>query len=345
MLEKELDLLLQKRSYQRLALNTPAIRVYARPVEGRCYAVVYYPEDAAKTITSQSQEHIVRNVRQYFYDSGYVGLEVLSLVETEEPARIKTAFGTYENVWFLDGRAGRLVLYEGQEDFDGLRAGLEDILCMPQENMRGEKGKYFAVSPCNTLLVAANILIFLLCEIFGSTLDTGFLLAHGALNYQMVVGAGEYYRLFTYMFLHGGIQHLFNNMLILWFLGDNLERQMGHVKYLILYFVSGILAGLASMSYNESIGRFVICVGASGAIFGVSGALAYIVLVNRGHVENLTVRQMLLFIALSLYGGFSSQGVDNVAHVGGLVAGVCLALLLYRKKRAGSEPTAEKRLD
>ena len=69
-----------------------------------------------------------------------MGLEVLSLVETGEPARIKTAFGTYENVWFLDGRAGRLVLYEGQEDFDGLCAGLEDILYVPIEFMRGEIG-------------------------------------------------------------------------------------------------------------------------------------------------------------------------------------------------------------
>ncbi|MDE7325843.1 MAG: rhomboid family intramembrane serine protease [Lachnospiraceae bacterium] len=237
-------------------------------------------------------------------------------------------------------------MYEGQEDFDSLRSGLEDILYQPFSNKREPAdGQHFTISPCNTLLVTANILIFFLCEIFGSTLDTEFLLEHGALNYQRVVVFKEYYRLFSYMFLHGGIQHLFNNMLILWFLGDNLEKQMGHVKYLFLYFASGILAGFASMSYNGSIGRFVVCVGASGAIFGVSGALAYIVLVNRGHVENLKVRQMLLFIALSLYGGFSSQGVDNVAHVGGLVAGVFLALLLYRKKIAGSRPTAEKRLD
>lgn len=337
MLEQKLEALLREKGYRRIAVNAADMQVYSCAQEEFCRIIVYYPK--AVKLTRLSHDNIMRQVREFFYNSGYMRLEILSLAETENPADTRAAFEEYENVWFLDTASGRVVLYEGQEDFDGLRRYVEDLLYAqinyPNMQKDSEGKRHITISPCNTALVLINILVFVLCEIFGSTQDIAFLLEHGALSFPEVFSGHEFYRLFTYMFLHGGIEHLLNNMLILWFLGDNLEKQMGHVKYLILYFLSGILAGLVSMVYNSNIDRYVVCVGASGAIFGVVGALAFIVLVNRGRVENLTTRQMLLFIALSLYGGFTSQGVDNAAHIGGLLAGILLGLGLYRKKAPG----------
>ena len=161
---------------------------------------------------------------------------------------------------------------------------------------------------------------------------TMFFLEHGAL-FGPAVFDGEWYRLISYLFLHGDIEHLINNMLILYFVGNALERYLGRIKYLILYFSSGILAGIGSIVYNNLwSGNFAVCVGASGAVFGVSGALAYLVLVNRGNLQGLTKRQMLVFLGLSVYGGLVHQGVDNVAHIAGLFAGFLLAVLLYRKR-------------
>ena len=161
---------------------------------------------------------------------------------------------------------------------------------------------------------------------------TMFFLEHGAL-FGPAVFDGEWYRLISYLFLHGDIEHLINNMLILYFVGNALERYLGRIKYLILYFSSGILAGIGSIVYNSLwSGNFAVCVGASGAVFGVSGALAYLVLVNRGNLQGLTKRQMLVFLGLSVYGGLVHQGVDNVAHIAGLFAGFLLAVLLYRKR-------------
>lgn len=344
MLERKLEALLQKKGYRRMIVNVPDMQVYSCMQEELCRIIIYYPEGETEKLTRAAHENIVRQVKEFFYNNGHMRLEILSLAETGNPAGTRAAFEEYENVWMLDTAAGRVVLYEGQEDFDGLRQDVEDALYAelgyPRLKEDGEGRRHITISPCNTALVLVNVLIFVLCEIFGSTQDTVFLLEHGALSFPEVLSGHEYYRLFTYMFLHGGIEHLLNNMLILWFLGDNLEKQLGHIKYLVLYFTSGILAGLASMGYNSNIDRYVVCVGASGAIFGVVGALALIVLVNRGRVENLTTRQMLLFIALSLYGGFTSQGVDNAAHIGGLLAGIVLGLLLYRRK----VPKAEKRL-
>lgn len=181
-------------------------------------------------------------------------------------------------------------------------------------------------------LVAVNLLVFFVYEIIGSNLDTGFMLDHGAMYTPYIKESSEWYRYFTALFLHFGIRHLLNNMLLLYVLGNYLERYLGRIKFLILYLVSGVGANVLSglLSYDQ--GRAVVSAGASGAVFAVLGGLIWIILANRGRLENLTAGKMLFMAALALYYGFSSTGVDNVAHTAGLVLGFILSVLLYRKK-------------
>ena len=88
---------------------------------------------------------------------------------------------------------------------------------------------------CNLLMVIINIVVFVILEWMGSTTDTMFMLHHGAMYEPLVVERGEYYRLFTCMFLHFGVQHLLYNMLLLIFVGDMLEKAVGKVRYLMIY--------------------------------------------------------------------------------------------------------------
>lgn len=184
----------------------------------------------------------------------------------------------------------------------------------------------------NGVLIALNVLFFLYLELTGSSEDAWFMYQKGAMAAPAVLEQGEYYRLVTAMFMHFGIRHLVNNMIILFALGDNLERALGHVKYLVFYLVCGIGANFVSMLLGDKT-ALVVSAGASGAIFGVVGGLFYAVLVNKGRLEDLSSRQMILMIALSLYLGFADQGVDNVAHVAGLIIGILLGLVLYRKPK------------
>lgn len=178
-----------------------------------------------------------------------------------------------------------------------------------------------------------NILVFLVLEWLGDTESAAFMYDHGAMYPDAVLYGGEWYRIFTCMFLHFGIRHLGNNMLILFFLGDNLERALGHMKYVFLYLLSGMAGSILSLVYMTCSGDYAVSGGASGAIFGVIGALIYIVIRNRGRLEDLTAGRLIFMAALSLYYGFTAEGIDNFAHVGGLVSGLLLAVLLYRKKR------------
>ena len=134
------------------------------------------------------------------------------------------------------------------------------------------------------------------------------------------------------MFMHFGISHLVNNMIVLFALGDNLERALGHVKYLILYLFSGIGANWISMMIGNK-DPMVVSAGASGAIFGVIGGLFYAVAVNKGRLEDLQTKQLAVMIVLSLYMGLTSSDVDNAAHVAGLILGILLGILLYRKPK------------
>ena len=185
----------------------------------------------------------------------------------------------------------------------------------------------------NTAIIIINVLCFLYLELQGSTENAGFMLAHGAMFAPLVVDHGQYYRLVTSVFMHFGVSHLLNNMLVLFVLGDNLERALGHVKYLIFYLLCGVGANLVSMTVNLMTGSLSVGAGASGAIFGVVGGLVYAVGVNRGRLEDLTSRQLGVMILLTLYHGFTSMNIANAAHIGGLAAGILLGILLYRKPR------------
>lgn len=185
----------------------------------------------------------------------------------------------------------------------------------------------------NIGLIALNVLYFLYLEVAGSSEDSLFMIQQGALIEPLITEQKEYYRLLTAVFMHFGIRHIVYNMLILFILGDNLERAMGHMKYLIFYLICGIGANIVSVMLNVSMDKIVVSAGASGAIFGVIGGLLYAVIINHGRLEDVSARQLIVMIFLSLYLGFSSTGVNNAAHVAGLVIGIAMAVLLYRKTR------------
>lgn len=191
----------------------------------------------------------------------------------------------------------------------------------------------FRREPATILLIILNVLVFLVSESSGSSQDVMHMLDLGAAYTPLITENGEVYRLFTSMFLHFGISHLMNNMLVLFVLGSRLERAVGKLRFLAVYLFGGTAANIISMFLELKTGEYSVSAGASGAVFAVMGAMIYIVLRNHGRLEDLTVRQILIMAAFSLYFGFTSTGVDNAAHVGGLLAGLVLAALLYHPRR------------
>lgn len=182
-------------------------------------------------------------------------------------------------------------------------------------------------------IIFLNVAAFLAVEVTGGSEDLGHMIASGAAYAPLIAQNHEYYRLFSCMFLHFGMTHLVNNMLALYFVGGHLERAVGKLKFLLIYLAGGL--GASWLSYHRSIrtASMDVSAGASGAVFSVIGAMIYVLLLNRGQLEGLTVRQMAFMAILSLYFGFTTTGVDNAAHVGGILCGFFLAVILYHRRR------------
>lgn len=180
-------------------------------------------------------------------------------------------------------------------------------------------------------IVGINIITFLALSLVGMTEDVMFMLDHGAMYVPYIVDQKEYYRLFTCLFLHFGFSHLMNNMVMLFFLGSVLEEELGKWKYFLVYFLSGLGGNILSAVMELRAGEFAVSAGASGAVFGVIGALFYIVIRNHGQLRGVSGRGIILMVGCSLYHGFTSTGIDNMAHIGGLLSGFLSAVIVYRK--------------
>lgn len=171
-------------------------------------------------------------------------------------------------------------------------------------------------------LIFICILVFILMYVLGNgSTDNYTLLIFGA-NVDTLTKNGDYYRLFTSMFLHIGILHLLCNMYSLYIIGKEVENVFGKVKYLIIYLLSGIAGSILSLAFNHN----TICAGASGAIFGLLGALLYFGYYYRTYLGATLTRTIIPVIVLNLIIGFTSSGIDNAAHIGGLVGGILIAM-------------------
>ena len=185
------------------------------------------------------------------------------------------------------------------------------------------KGKFPFIT---YLLIAINIICFFIPIVFGQydTLISMFCV------HRPSIRAGQYYRLITGIFLHGNIFHLLFNCYALYVIGSQLESFMGKAKYLIIYLFSGLVGALFSMTFG---GRYA-SIGASGSIFGLMGSLLYFGYHYRVFLGNVIKSQIIPLILLNLLMGFMVNGVDNFAHIGGLIGGALVTIGLGVKDKS-----------
>jgi len=169
-------------------------------------------------------------------------------------------------------------------------------------------------TPVTKFLSISLIAIFLLQELTGTLLVKSFAL------FAPLVTSGEWWRLISAGFLHGSIIHLLFNVYILWVIGSQLESIVGNIKFIIIYFVSLLGGSVASYLFSP-FGSYSI--GASGAIFGLMGAMLVV-----GRKRNLDISQITTLVAINVVIGFVLSGIDWRAHLGGLAAGVFITWVL-----------------
>ena len=167
--------------------------------------------------------------------------------------------------------------------------------------------------------------VFVAETLAGGSTQTEVLVRMGA-KVTPLIAAGEYWRLFAAMFLHIGVMHVLFNAYALFVLGTELERIYGWARFLTIYLLSGLYGNLASYAFSPS-----LAAGASGAVFGLIGALAAFFALHRQRLGAWGQRRLInvaILIVINLVWGFSQPGIDNLAHMGGLLSGFALGWAL-----------------
>ena len=187
-------------------------------------------------------------------------------------------------------------------------------------------------NPFTMIFIGINVGVFVLMSLAGgfamTSVDPQVLLGFGAKQNNLIAEQHEYWRLITSIFIHIGVIHLLLNNYALWIIGQEIERIYGSARFVVLYLATGIVGSLGSYFFNPQ----ATSAGASGAIFGLFGVMAAFAFRYRKEIPEFLSRdikrRVIPVIFINLVFGFSVRIVDNAAHIGGLLAGIALAMVV-----------------
>lgn len=181
--------------------------------------------------------------------------------------------------------------------------------------------------PVTFSIIVINIAIYILTAYFSRSfnIDIWVLIFFGA-KVNELISQGQFYRFITSAFLHGNLMHVFFNMYALFNIGGLIEKVLGKKSFLVIYFFSAFSSSFLSYSFNPS-----VSVGASGAVFGLLGALVVLSLLGNENINKGLLYNILIIIAINLVIGFAGRNIiDNFGHIGGLIGGLLSTYPLVR---------------
>lgn len=328
MIDKNVIELLIKRGFRFIGCNQPDIGIFFKddsPNELNVCILASFTD--GHIYSSLHLTNIYEEVERKLIFNGYRNIKCHFIVFTDNMDRDRILADSNLSIWFIDTLMNRIIIFENQpEDFLSLKNDLENIISLPKENTK----KRLSSIPFMTIgLIAINIIIFIIMEILGDTSNSLFMAKHGAMSWHLLFEEHQFYRLITCIFLHFGIEHLLNNMITLAVIGNEVEGVIGHTKFIMIYLLSGIGASFISAVYNMNVNTnlYIISAGASGAIFGILGSLLVISLLYRNIRANLKPSNIIIIAVLSILNGYMNYGIDNVAHIGGLLFGIIITFI------------------
>lgn len=336
----QLENLLLEQGFQKVPSNLPEFTFFFR--RENAYVNVLHVIDYRQGlyIAEDQYKHIKSKISDFFREKGISEVHILSLLVSEDMEKAKVLCGNDTFCWLIDPAENRLLIYEDQvPDFYGMKKVLEDFLfdvsagayAKPETSEDAGRKGYLnsgesaaAGSWVNIALILINVILFIICTFTGDLLYN-----IGAFSVNNIIEDNEWYRVLSSMFLHADFGHLISNMLILYYIGNVVEKHVGHLSYIILYFLSGFIGSVFSAGYELFTGIYISSVGASGAVFGIEGALLMLALLHKGELADVTAGRIVFTIVFALYCGFTSSYVNNAAHVGGVLTGFLTAGIFW----------------
>lgn len=279
----------------------------------------------------QIKQYVQQNIP--YHDNTSIRYLVIILDDGANKEILRLYTEQIDKLWIVNMKEGQLIIYENQStDFDGLYEVVDRCIQAVRKEQINTPGPHIGL--VTFVLILINIAAYIILAIGGDVYDPNYMFEHGASMWAAVIYDKEYYRLFTSMFMHFGVEHLINNMLSLWLWGSKLEQMLGKLRYLVLYLASGLIGGLASVIMNMWVYKhlnetIIVAAGASGAIYGIMGGVLFGVLVDKNKRRYFTKQRVGLLFAISIVYMFTETGVDHTAHAGGFIGGFLICLTYF----------------
>lgn len=300
--------------------NTPSVLCFHFDIDG--------------TITANDILTEERSIKNSFANYGYNSVGILNIICTNNIERVGSEIMGHYGCWLVDNRERRLLIYPNQpEDFFGLKGSINNYLSgeylrvVDDASTSKSRGTIFTVT---NILVIINVVVFLITASGGDTTSAQYIFEHGGAEASAIAFQHEYYRLFTCCFLHFGFEHIMNNMLMLFALGQLAEAQIGKLRFFLIYMLGGLGGSLLSYLVNFYItdSLYVVSAGASGCVFAVFGGVVGCGLIEKELRSTLNPKALAIVGIWSIISGFAESGIDNAAHFGGFVFGFIVGVVI-----------------
>ena len=332
----------KKSNYKELDVNDHNAAIFYQVKDEGIYVVSLFEyvnnKEGLSEEIIEAYNNKMSRIKWNFINNGYRNINVLHVVVSDDIGLAKEFIKDSDTYWIVNTSTDQLVIFENQKpEFLDAKESIERVLTLsddkyvrePKENRVLQLLTSLSPIAVTCIILFINAIIFIIMDWSSDWTIYNAFVEQGGISYDAVVKDHQYYRFLTHMFIHADMDHLFGNMMVLFFIGTLVEKKLGRFRYIILYFIGGLVAGITSLGYNGIQDSSTLSIGASGAIFAVVGALVAIVIFNRGEFAEIGIRQLLFFVVITIINGLNSQGIDNAAHVGGLLAGLVLGQVLY----------------
>lgn len=361
MINEELTLYMMGQGLMPVKLNAEGIDVLYKADYDSVKAVIIYDLLKYNDFSVEKHIHIREQVVKMLSEKNGLSVNTVAIVFTNSPDKenyILDNTSQDDERWIVDIENNTIMdKDELSSYFFDIRGYVEDVIkAETYKNAYIQKDKGVFVTPptsrdvrrkelnksrvrhrngflrdyiftMTTVFMVINVIVYLDLESLGNTLNPLFMLDYGAMHWANVFEDGEWWRLFTSMFMHFGFDHLLGNMVVLFLLGNALEQAVGKMRFSIMYIGSGLTGGLVSCIYQWSVEGNVVSAGASGAIYGVMGAMIAVFGVCKIRTS-VSLRGVVLYSIINIVNSMNAEGIDHSAHMGGFTSGALLAIIL-----------------
>lgn len=329
----ELNKYLSDRNYLRVKTDSDQVRMYAVYQKSSLYLfnVIRINEDY---VFDKEKYDIYRAITKVQFNSSAVdSIILLNLIVTPNPDNLYKHLNFTPELddkfidihWLIDSNNRELIIPSKQiNSVLGMEKDIRKILDENTTTYYDIKKQYESTN-ITYGIVMLNVLVWFFLELKGGSTNPNILMEYGALNLKYVQ-AGDYWRIFTSIFMHIGLTHLLFNCFSLVIFGSRLEKYLKGWQFVTIYLVSGIAGSLFSLGGSALVEANIVSAGASGAIYGLIGSILICSKAMGQPLEGLTSYTMwLIFIAGIIY-SVTSPNVDAFAHIGGFVGGILMTM-------------------